>query len=132
MAMARLSFLGGDSTRQSALGVYPAVGNYQYEFLMDQLKFLFDEVGFDRFYIGQFSMVNSTIKTYDKWDGLSSELDSKTGRIKTGHFDANIAGITARVNLCKVAPDRDKVVVVNTYATSAEEVSLPIRYLKCL
>jgi hypothetical protein len=121
-----IELYGGDSTPQSALGVYPVVGNYQYEFLMDQINFLFDEVGFDGFYIDQFSMVNSTIKTYDKWDGFSAELDSKTGRIKRRYFDANVAGITARVNLCKVALDRGKVVVANTYATSAEEVSLPI------
>ena len=111
---------------QKALGVYPIVGNYQYQFLMDQVKFALDEVGFDGVYIDQFSMVNSTIKTYDKWDGFSGELDQETGRIKHKYFDASIAGITARVNLCKYVLDRGKILVANTYATSAEERTLPV------
>ncbi len=111
---------------QASLGVYPAVGNYQYEFLMDQVKFALDEVGFDGFYIDQFAMVRSGIRTYDKWDGFSGELDQETGRIKRKYFDTNLAGISARVNLCKYALDRGKIVVANTYATSAQEQPLPI------
>jgi len=40
---------------QTALSVYPAVGNYQYEFLLGQVRFLLDEVGCDGFYIDEFS-----------------------------------------------------------------------------
>ena len=111
---------------QTALAVYPIVGNHQYDFLLDQVKFLLDDVGFDGFYIDQFSMVNSTIRTYGKWDGVSAEIDADTGKIKRKYFDANLAGISARVNLCQYALDRGKIVVANTYATSREEQALPV------
>ena len=113
-------------TPQSALAVYPIVGNYQYKHMMGQLKFLFDEVGFDGVYIDQFAMTVSVTKTYDKWDGFSGELDEKTGRIARKYFDANIAGISARVNICKYVLDRGKIFVGNTYVTSLEEQALPV------
>jgi len=113
-------------TPQSALAVYPVAGNYQYEFMMGQLKFLIDEVGFDGVYIDQFAMTVSVTRTYDKWDGFSGELDENTGRVKRKYFDANLAGISARVNLCKYTLDCGKILVGNTYVTSAQEQALPV------
>jgi len=113
---------------QTALSVYPAVGNCQYEFLMGQVKFLLDEVGFDGFYIDEFSQgwYGASQRSYDGWDGFSAEIDPRTGRIGRKYVDCSLAGIQARVNLCKYALKRGKIVIANTYPTSQEEQSLPV------
>jgi hypothetical protein len=111
---------------QTALSVYPAVGNYQYEFLMGQVKFLLDELGLDGYYIDEFSQAwGGSIRTYGKWDGVSVSLDPRTGRISEQWTDCSLAGIEARVNLQNYAFERGKVVVANTYATAMEEQALP-------
>lgn len=112
---------------QTALSVYPRIGNYQYRFLMDQVKFLLDEVGLDGFYIDEFNQGwRGGIPSYEGWDGISVEIDSRTGRISRKFVDCSLAGRGARVNLCRYALDRGKIVVANTYATAYAEQSLPV------
>jgi hypothetical protein len=114
---------------QTALSVYPAVGNYQYEFLLGQVKFLLDEVGCDGFYIDEFSQGwrGGQIRTYVGWDGHSVEVDPRTGEIERKYVDCSLAGVQARLNLCKYALERGKLVVANTYATAMEEQALPVQ-----
>jgi len=114
---------------QTALSVYPAVGNYQYEFLLGQVKFLLDEVGFDGFYIDEFSQGwgGASIRTYAGWDGLSVDLDPLTGEIAEKYVDCSLAGVEARLQLCEYALQRGKTVIANTYATAMEEQALPIQ-----
>ena len=82
---------------QTSLSVYPAVGNYQHEFLLGQVKFLLDEVGLDGFYIDEFSQAwRGGIPSYSGWDGLSAEVDLQTGRIARRYVDCSLAGVTAR------------------------------------
>lgn len=112
---------------QTALSVYPAVGNYQYEFLMDQVKFLLDDLGLDGYYIDEFSQAwTDGIRSYQGWDGVSAELDLVTGAIKRKFVDCGYAGTQARVNLARYALDRDKIVIANTYATAAAERGIPV------
>jgi hypothetical protein len=112
---------------QTALSVYPAVDNYQYEFLMGQVKFLLDEVGLDGFYIDEFNQAwRGGIPSYSGWDGWSAELDPQTGRIVRRYVDCSLAGMTARVNLAQSALQRGKLAIANTYATAHEEQSLPV------
>jgi len=111
---------------QTSLSVYPAVGNAQYAFLRDQVRFLLEEVGMDGFYIDEFSQAWKPMRSYDGWDGLSAEVDPQTGRMGRRYVDCSLAGIQARVNLARYALQRGKIVVANTYATSAAEQSLPI------
>ncbi|MBU0608352.1 MAG: LamG domain-containing protein [Armatimonadetes bacterium] len=112
---------------QTALSVYPAVGNYQYEFLMGQVKFLIDDCGLDGFYIDEFSQGwSSSIRNHGQWDGLSGDVDPLTGRIRSRWTDCSLAGVQARVNLVNYALDRGKTVVANTFATAMEERSLPV------
>ncbi len=117
---------------QTALAVYPEAldasgpGNHQYEYLMEQIDFLINTMGMDGVYIDQFSMVNSTTRTYGQTDGRSGTIDSATGAITVEYFDANLEGISARVNLSNAILDAGKIVVANTYSTSAEEQALPI------
>jgi hypothetical protein len=112
---------------QTALSVYPAVGNYQFEFLMGQVRFLLDEVGLDGFYIDEFSQAwRGGIPSYSGWDGLSAEVDPQTGRITRRYVDCSLAGVSARVALVQSALQRGKIVIANTYATAKEEQSLPV------
>ncbi|NOX55928.1 MAG: LamG domain-containing protein [Planctomycetes bacterium] len=111
---------------QTALAVYPAVGNYQYQFLLGQVKFLIDEVGLDGFYIDEFNQAfRHDLRDYSGWDGYSAEIDRRTGQIKRRYIDCSIAGIEARLKLCEYALSRGRVVVANTYATTRAEQSLP-------
>jgi hypothetical protein len=112
---------------QTALHVYPALGNYQYEFLMGQVRFLLNEVGLDGFYIDEFSQAwRSDIRDYSRWDGWSAEVDPRTGRIRRTFTDCSLAGIGARYNLIRYALNRGKIVIANTYATAREEQALPV------
>jgi len=113
--------------RQTALSVYPAVGNYQHEFLMGQVKFLLEDVGLDGFYIDEFNQAwRGGIPTYSGWDGWSVEMDPSTGRIARKYVDCSLAGVASRVALERYALERGKVVIANTYATAQEERSLPV------
>lgn len=110
---------------QTALSVYPAPGNYQARFLMEQVKFLIDEVGLDGFYIDEFSQGwNGGFKVYGGWDGVSGDVDPKTGRIVRKYTDASLAGVPVRVALVQYALARGKTVVCNTFATSMAENGL--------
>lgn len=112
---------------QTALSVYPAVGNYQYEFLLGQVKFLLDEVGTDGFYIDEFNQAwRGGIPSYSGWDGWSAEVDPQTGRLARQYVDCSLAGVAARVNLAHYALQRGKIVIANTYATAQEEQALPV------
>ena len=122
-----LELYGRGGKPQMALCVYPRIGNYQYEFLMGQVKFLLEEVGLDGFYIDEFSQGwRGGIPSYEGWDGVSAEVNPATGEIRRTYVDCSLAGIDARVKLCRYALDRGKIVVANTYATSMEEQALPV------
>ena len=111
---------------QTALSVYPALGNYQYEFLLGQIKFLLHDVGLDGYYIDEFNQAWTDIRSYQGWDGVSAEVDPATGRLGSKYVDCGLAGSGARVALARYALDRGKVVVANTYATSMSERGLPV------
>jgi hypothetical protein len=118
---------------QTALSVYPAcspqraAGNYQYQFLMGQVKYLLDDCGLDGYYIDEFSQSwSGGIPTYGQWDGVSADVDPRTGKITRFYTDCGLAGVQARVNLVKYALDRGKTVVANTYATAMAERALPV------
>ena len=122
-----LELYGRGGSPQTALWVYPAVGNGQYQFLMDQVKFLIDDVGLDGFYIDEFNQAwSKNHRTYDGWDSISAEIDPITGKIKRKFIDCGVAGIQVRVDLCQYALDKGKVVVANTWATSRQEQSLAV------
>ncbi len=112
---------------QTALSVYPAIGNYQFEFLMGQVKFLLDEAGTDGFYIDEFSQGwGGGFPSYEGWDGVSVATDSRSGEIRRKYVDCSLAGIEARVKLVDYALKRGCVVIANTYSTSMDEQSLPV------
>ena len=124
----------GGSANFMALAVYPDVGNHQYEFLQDQVDFLINTMDMDGVYFDQFSMVHSGTEIYQdglgnpQTDGYTGTVNLTTGLIDPAseRYDANLAAISARVNLSNTITGAGKTVVANTYSTSAEEQALEI------
>jgi len=124
----------GGTSHYMALAVYPEVGNYQYEFLQDQVDFLISTMDMDGVYFDQFSMVHSGSESYEdglgnpQTDGYTGTVNPGTGQIELSseRYDANLAGISARVNLMNSITGVGKTVVANTYSSSAEEQALEV------
>ena len=108
----------------TAILVYPQKGNYQGRFLMDQVKFLLDEVGMDGIYIDEFSQARRY--SYERWDGHTVDMDPSTGRIKTKYTDCGLVWADGQRELCEYALDRGKIVVANWPAAQAEVQALPV------
>ena len=109
---------------QIALAVYPAPGNYQAQYLMEQARFLCEEAGLDGFYIDEFSRY--WIRSWDKWDGWTVDLDPKTGRILRKYTDQSLAGNQPRLDLCNYCVKNQYTMVANTWATTLAEARLPV------
>ena len=118
-----LECYGRGGEPQTALGVYPAPGNYQAWFLMDQAHFLVDEVGLDGWYIDEFSL--TWIKSYEDWDGYTVNIDPSNGEIIKSYIDANLVGFQPRMDLMQYAADNNLVMVANTYASTTEGNGMP-------
>ena len=113
----------------SCLIAYPKVGNAKHEQVMDQARFITEEVGLDGIYIDCFSMAFGDPKfaySYDRWDGTTVDIDSATGRITRKYLDAGLVGATSRGVLCRYLVDSGKVMVANSYAVCRETQSLPV------
>lgn len=112
---------------QWALGVYPAPGNYQASYLMEQAKFICEEVGLDGFYVDEFTASGSGwMMSVDRWDGYTVDVDPDTGKVSRQYADANVAGIQPRLDLCRYAVDNNRIMIANTYATTIAESCLPV------
>ena len=116
-----------------ALGVYPAPGNYQEEFMLDQADWIINECGLDGFYTDEFGQagclsykkLDASGSTVDDWDGVSVNMDKTTGEIRATngkYVDCSIVGVDARLAVIDFAmSDPDRIHIGNTYATSSEE-----------
>ncbi|MEY2428971.1 MAG: hypothetical protein QOJ40_1856 [Verrucomicrobiota bacterium] len=111
---------------QRSLSVYPAPGNAQEKFLLEQAKYLIEEAGLDGIYIDEFNQSwNRQVRSYAGWDGVSVEINSATGAIRKKFVSCGLAGIESRLALMNYVLSRGKTFVANTWATSAREQSLP-------
>jgi len=111
---------------QLSLSVFPAAGNAQEKFLLDQAKFLIEDAGLDGIYIDEFNQSwNRNVRSYDGWDGVSVEINSETGKIEKKFVSCGLAGIPSRLAIMNYVFSRGKTLVANTWATSAREQSLP-------
>jgi hypothetical protein len=129
-------FLFGSSPTLTVMRVYPAIVrgvlNYQRRFIFDnQIKFLLNDVGFDGFYVDDFSQSwespTTSFHTYIGWDGISADIDSSVSEIVSpnGYYiDMGLAGRTARREICEYALNNGKTVVANTYPSSAADQPL--------
>ena len=121
-AMLELYSRGGKP--QTALGVYPRVGNYQAQFLLEQARFLIEDCGLDGFYIDEFAPY--WVRSHDRWDGFTADIDRRSGAVLRQYTDAGLAGAEFRRQLSEFALSRGKVMVANTFGTTSAENALPV------
>jgi hypothetical protein len=111
---------------QLSVAVYPAAGNAQEKFLLDQERFLIEETGLDGVYIDEFNQAwTRNVRSYSGWDGVSVEINPKTGEIARKYVSCSLAGIPSRLAIINYVLSRGKTLVANTWATSAREQALP-------
>lgn len=105
------------------LMVYPVVGNYQYKYLLDQIDYLMDKVGFKGIYLDQFnlSMTASAMgrADYSKWDGYTVDLDSQ-GRIARKYTDGALVGTNARLEIIEHVQKKGGILVTNGHSYARE------------
>ena len=120
----RLELFTNRNLPGTAIYVYPQIGNYQYDFLMEEVKFLVDEVGLDGFYIDEFSQARC--HSYEKWDGHTVDIDPQTGGISRKYTDCGLVFAEGGRQLARYALDKGKTVVANWPSAQAETQPLPV------
>jgi len=111
------------------LMVYPAPGNYQLKYLLDNIDFLMDVVGFKGIYIDQFTLAVRGLGQKDrcdfsKWDGHTVDLDDH-GEIARKYTDAALVGAKARATIIKHITEKGGIVVTNGHSVVRETTGLP-------
>jgi hypothetical protein len=109
-----------------ALTVRPAKGNGQHKYLMDQAKFVIKDVGLDGIYIDSFTGAKHSHYgyTYDKWDGITVDINPITGKIIQKYTDLALAGTESRKLLIEYGLDKGGTVVINGHSVSRETQAL--------
>src|SRR5574341_1035516 len=129
-----LYYDGPDKMPRMALGVYAAPGNSQFKYLMDQARFIMEEAGLDGMYIDGFSLAFASEflrYSYDRWDGVTVDIDPRTGNISRRYTDTSFVGVPARKRLVEYVLSRKGAVVANTHPAAEEIQSFPImRFLE--
>lgn len=110
------------------LMVYPTLDNYWHRQMLDKIRFLLDEVGVDGCYIDQFSYAYGQVDryTYDRWDGVTVEIDERTGKVVRQYADLALLTAAARKQWVDEILRRGGVVVANSMPAVNELQSLPI------
>ena len=104
-----------------SVGVYPAPGNAQEKFLLNQVHFLLEKVGMDGVYIDEFSDSRDVPISYHGWDRHTAILNRRTGKIERLTVNCGYVGIPARLKIIHAVLGRGKILIANTWATSAQE-----------
>jgi hypothetical protein len=105
------------------LMVYPAPGNYQLKYMLDQIDYLMDKVGFKGIYLDQFNLsftLNAMGRAdYSKWDGHTVDLDSQ-GEIVKKYTDGAYVGTPARLEIIKHVQKKGGVLITNGHSYARE------------
>lgn len=111
-----------------AIAVYAAPGNDQLAYWLEQARFMMEMVGFDGVYVDQFNFAFNPNQryTHDRWDGVTVDLDARTGEIVRRYTDCAFVSIGARKQLVEYVLARGSVMVANTHAAAREAQSFPI------
>ena len=108
--------------------LYVREGNHRYNFFLDQIDFVMDELGFNGVYIDQFSMEGAFSRrdrfTYDGWDGFTVDLGA-AGRAVCKRIDCNLVGAQARAKILRHIVAKGGKVVINGHSTVRETRGLP-------
>lgn len=114
--------------KRAWLPVYSAPGNAQRKNMLEQERFLMEEVGMDGVYMDSFSHAwgaSDFRYTWDRWDGLTVDINPETGRIDGKYLDAGFVGTPVRVEYIRAALDKGKVFVCNSFPAVRETQALP-------
>ena len=108
---------------------YPVIGNYQFNYMISQIDFMMDEIGFRGIYMDTFD-IGYNLKAagrpdYSKWDGHTVDLDGR-GEIVAKYTDATLVGTPARAALIKHVLSKGGVVVTNGHSCAHETTGLPV------
>lgn len=107
--------------------VYPAKGNHQLKYLLSQIDYLMDEVGFKGIYLDQFELASTPTgmgrADYSKWDGHTVDLDSQ-GQISRKYTDAAYVGTSARAEIINHVHKKGGVLITNGHTYSRETANL--------
>ena len=123
--------LYSDTQRQLTpkLGRSPGKGaNGQHRYLMEQAKYVIEECGLDGFYVDSFTGSKHWHYGYgyDKWDGVTVDIDSITGRIVGKYTDLALAGTESRRAFMQYGLDKGGTVVTNGHPIARETQSMPV------
>ncbi len=111
-----------------AIAVYAAKDNDQQAYWLDQARFMLEDVGLDGIYIDQFSLAFNAAQrySYDRWDGVTVDIDPGTGKIARRYTDGALVGVPARKALIEYVLSRGGVMVTNTHCAVEELQRYPI------
>ncbi|MCK5527202.1 MAG: hypothetical protein KAJ05_08640 [Candidatus Latescibacteria bacterium] len=134
-----LYYRGEDRTfPMMAILVYAAPGNGQMKYWLDQARFMMEEVGLDGVYIDQFSLAFTTTPdysdptkvsqrySYERWDGVTVDMDPATGKILRRYTDGALVGVGARKALMEYVRSQGGIMVANTHCAAEELQSCPV------
>ena len=125
-----LYYTGPQKEPLMAIGVYAAAGNSQLAYWMEQAKFIMEDVGLDGIYIDGFSLAfkadPSQRYTYDRWDGVTVDIDAHTGKILRRYTDCAWVGVQAQKSLIQYVHSLSGILVANTAASAQEVQSSPV------
>ncbi len=108
--------------------VYPTLTNHRHQQMLEQLRWLLDDVGFDGVYIDQFAMAlgGADSLTYGASDGHTVDLDPATGEVTRQYAVVGKISAPARREWVEFVLKRKKLVVANGQPVVGEMQSLPI------
>lgn len=112
-----------------ALAVCPSIGNSQYGHLLEQARFILDDVGLDGVYVDQFNMVlsaGSQRYSYQSWDGVTVSIDPTNGQIARKYTDCALRSLEAQKGLIRFIADKGKFMLANTQPAVRELQALPV------
>ena len=109
-----------------ALTVRAVLGNGQHKFLMDQARFVIEECGLDGFYVDCFTGAGNQYYgyTYDRWDGLTVDIDPVTGKVTRKYTDLVLAGAEHRKAFIEYGLKHGGMVLTNGHPVAHETQSL--------
>ena len=101
--------------------------NGQHRYIMEQAKFIIEEVGLDGFYTDSFTGSKHWHYGYgyDKWDGVTVDIDPATGAITARYTDLALAGTESRREFIAYGLRKGGTVVTNGHPIARETQSLP-------
>ena len=110
-----------------AVVVLPAPGNGQMNFLMEQARFIMDQVGLDGIYLDGTCPVRDGRYSYGQWDGVTVDIDAQTGHVTRRYTDGTLVmGDVPCTELFTYVLDRGGTMIGNGHHYSEQTQAIPM------